>query len=137
MRLIARTTVFAALVLAASAASAQSTAPESTPIALGFEGDVMVSTGGEFVQATPGQPVEPGHRVLVAEGASATLDYGSGCSKAMSSAGVYTITGDCQAAGTRSGMSQNAILASVAGGIAVIAAASGGGGGGSTPPVSR
>lgn len=143
MHPIARSTVLVALAGLASAASAQSetaaTAPamEATAIELAVEGDVRVSTGGEFVPATPGQPLQPGHRVLVGEGAAAELAYGNGCGKRMSSPGVYTVSADCQAAPARAGMSQGAVIAAVAGGVAVIAAASGGGGDDPPPPVSR
>ena len=144
MHPIVRTTVLVALTGLASAASAQpaatpatAPAPEAAAIELAIEGDVRVSTGGEFVPATPGQQIQPGHRVLVGEGAAAELAYGNGCGKSLSSPGVYTVTADCQAAPARAGMSQGAVIAAVAGGVAVIAAASGGGSDTPPPPVSR
>lgn len=127
----------AALALAAAAAQAQ----DAPRIELGIEGgSVLVSTGGEFAQASGGQDVAPGDRILVSEGASASLTYANGCQKSLSTAGVYTVSADCDAgAGGGSGGSPSAgVVAAVAGGVAVIAAAAGGGGGSDrAPPVSR
>lgn len=140
MRLIATAIALAALVLAIPATHAQdAVAPAAPPtITLGVDdGNVLVSTGGEFAQAASGHALAPGHRVLVSEGASATLTYGNGCQKALSSAGVYTVTADCTDPGAGGGAPRNAgAIAAVVGGVAVIAAAAGGGGS-SSPPVSR
>lgn len=153
-------TLLAGLALAASAAAhaqetaatpaavepAQAAVPGAPPpvatgegIRLDFEGgNVLVSTGAEFTQATPGQALMPGERVLVAEGGAATLGYADGCRKALSTPGVYTVTPECSlAAATRTGPSPKAI-AGIAGGVAAIAAVAGGGGGNErSPPVSR
>ena len=120
----------------APAAAAAPTAPPT--IALGVEnGNVLVSTGGEFTQAASGQAIAPGHRVLVPEGGSASLAYGNGCGKSLATAGVYTVTADCNVASTsRSGVSTGTVLG-IVGGVAVIAAVAGGGGSDDTPPVSR
>src|SRR5690606_3399397 len=83
-----------ALVVAPLAAQAQD--PASAPIGLQVDGgSVLVSTGGEFVQATPGQVIQPGHRVMLSEGAKASLAYGNGCQKALSEPGVYTVSAEC------------------------------------------
>ena len=115
-------------------------APTAAPIiALGVDsGNVLVSTGGEFTQAASGQVIAPGHRVLVPEGGSASLQYGNGCGKSLATAGVYTVTADCDlASASRSRVSTGAVLG-IVGGVAVIAAVAGGGGSDSnTPPVSR
>ncbi|MBJ7574402.1 hypothetical protein [Luteimonas sp. MC1828] len=122
----------------AASAHAQSAAPA---IALNVDsGSVLVSTGGEFAQATSGQAIAPGHRVLVPEGGSASLQYGNGCGKSLSTAGVYTVTPDCNLASTsRSGVSTGTVLG-IVGGVAVIAAVAGGGGGdddNNNAPISR
>ena len=100
-------------------------------------GSVLVSTGGEFVQAAPGQVIEPGHRVMLAEGASASLGYANGCQKALSEPGVYTVTADCAVGGSQRSVSTGTVVAGVVGGVAVIAAVAGGGGSDDPPPVSR
>lgn len=130
----------AALGLAPFAAIAQDSAPAQA-IELGVEqGQVLVSTGGEFVQAAPGQSVAPGDRIMLTEGAAATLGYANGCSKAMREPGVYTVSPDCAAGGSEGTGPSGGMIAAIAGGVAVIAAAAGGGGGGGNdrpPPVSR
>lgn len=118
----------ASLVLAsacAASAHAQSAAPA---IALTVNnGNVLVSTGGEFTQATSGQAIAPGHRVLVPEGGGASLAYGNGCGKSLTTAGVYTVTADCDLASTSRSVSTGTVLG-IVGGVAVIAAVAGGGG---------
>lgn len=148
MRSIIAPFVLAALALAASATQAQeaaapAAAAEAPAISLGVDsGSVLVSTGGEFTQAASGHALAPGHRVLVSEGGFATLTYGNGCQKTMSSAGVYTVSADCVAPDTDGGTASSAsvpsagVIAGVVGGVAVIAAAAGGGGS-SSRPVSR
>ncbi|MGY1529593.1 hypothetical protein [Luteimonas sp. A649] len=147
MRTLSRFIVSSALALAAFVVQAQDTTPivEVEPaadpgIALGIDsGSVLVSTGGEFTQAAPGQVLAAGDRVLVSEGSSATLSYSGGCQKALATAGVYTVEADCSLPGTRSGGPSAGVIAGVVGGVAVIAAAAGGGGGGggggTSPPV--
>ena len=125
------------LTLAIAPLAAQAQEPAVAPIELEIDsGSVLVSTGGAFVQAAPGQVVEPGHRVMVAEGGQAALDYGNGCRKALSEPGVYTVTAECSMAGAQGRVGTGAVVAGVAGGVAVIAAAAGGGGS-NPPPVSR
>jgi hypothetical protein len=135
---------FAVLGLASFAAAAQDdtvAAPATDPgIALGVDqGNVLVSTGGEFTQPASGQVLSAGDRVMVSEGGSATLTYGNGCRKALSTPGVYTLTPDCNAAGARGAPGTGAMVG-IAVGVAGIAAAIGGGGGSDdtpTPPISR
>lgn len=141
-----------ALAIAPTAALAQDPATD-TAIGLTVEnGSVLVSTGGEFVQATPGQVLQPGQRVLVAEGASASLDYRGGCQTPLAQPGVYTVSASCNPAGTNpaeSGTSTasgtgagtggaaigtGTVVAGVVGGVAVIAAVAGGGGSDDPPP---
>lgn len=141
-----------ALAIAPLAAFAQDPATE-TVIGLTVEnGSVLVSTGGEFVQAAPGQVLQPGQRVLVAEGASASLDYSGGCQTPLAQPGVYTVSASCSPTGTNpaeSGTSTasgtgagtggaavgtGTVVAGVVGGVAVIAAVAGGGGSDDPPP---
>ncbi|MBJ6978108.1 hypothetical protein [Luteimonas sp. MC1895] len=126
------------LALALAPLAVQAQEPAAAPIGLQVDGgSVLVSSGGEFVQAAPGQAVEPGHRVMLAEGARASLDYGNGCRKAMSEPGVYTVTAVCNAASTQRGYSTGTVVAAAAAGVAVIAAVAGGGGSDDPTPVSR
>lgn len=154
------TALAVALLVAPLAVMAQDSATE-TAIGLTVEnGSVLVSAGGEFVQATPGQVLQAGQRVLVAEGASASLTYGGGCQTPLSQPGVYTVSATCNVAGTPTGESAatgsttaatsgpatgagattgtaigtGTIVAGVIGGVAVIAALAGGGGSDDPPP---
>ncbi len=122
-------------VLASSSVHAQ-----SPGITLGVDsGSVLVSTGGEFTQASPGQAVLPGHRVLVSEGASATLNYADGCRRPLAIPGVHTVSGECAPAdSSRSTRLSTGAIVGIVGGVVVVAAAAGGGGGSDgPPPVSR
>ncbi|HEY4530698.1 MAG TPA: hypothetical protein VIG97_10310 [Luteimonas sp.] len=143
------TAVAVALAIAPIAAFAQDPATDAA-IGLTVEnGSVLVSTGGEFVQATPGQVLQPGQRVLVAEGASASLNYSGGCQTPLAQPGVYTVSATCNVAGTRttgegssataggaggSAIGTGTVVAGVVGGIAVVAAVAGGGGSDDPPP---
>lgn len=151
-----------AFALAASFTAVAQDPATDTAIGLTVEnGSVLVSTGGEFVQATPGQVLQPGQRVLVAEGGSASLNYSGGCQTPLAQPGVYTVSASCNVAGTQSAgegstgtagstgttaaagsgtaaIGTGTVVAGVVGGIAVIAAVAGGGGSNDTPPpVSR
>lgn len=127
------------LALAVAPLAVQAQEPAAAPIGLQVDGgSVLVSSGGEFVQAAPGQAVQPGHRVMLSEGASASLTYGNGCQKSMSEPGVYTVTPDCNPASTQRRYSTGTVVAAAVAGVAVIAAVAGGGGGSDNPaPVSR
>ncbi len=126
------------LTLAIAPLAVQAQEPAAAPIGLQVDGgSVLVSTGGEFLQAVPGQVVAPGHRVMVAEGGKASLAYGNGCSKALSEPGVYTVSPDCSMAPAGRNVSTGTVVAGVVGGVAVIAAVAGGGGSDNPRPVSR
>jgi len=77
----------AAITLVAAPASAQ-----DLTATLRIQGTVMVSTGGEFHDATDGQPIVPGQRIMVADGATATVQFSRDCKRSYTQAGVYTIT---------------------------------------------
>ncbi len=59
---------------------------------LRIQGEVMVSTGGEFRAAVDGQPVLPGQRIMVGSSASATVEFSRDCKRTYTSAGVYTVS---------------------------------------------
>lgn len=83
-----------ALLVAAPTLSAQEgSATVSNPA-----GEVKVSTGGDFVAANSGTQVGVGHRLMLGEGARATLTYASGCRVEYTRPGVYTVDGRCVAA---------------------------------------
>lgn len=58
---------------------------------LRIQGNVMVSSGGEFTTAVDGQPVLAGQRVMVGDNGTATVNYGPDCKRTFDSAGVYLI----------------------------------------------
>jgi hypothetical protein len=58
---------------------------------LRIHGQVMVSAGGDFVGARDGQPVLAGQRILVGDGASATVEYVRDCTRSFDTAGVHVI----------------------------------------------
>lgn len=58
---------------------------------LRIQGNVMVSSGGEFTTATDGQPVVAGQRIMVGDDGSATVNYGPDCKRSYESAGVYLV----------------------------------------------
>lgn len=58
-------------------------------------GTVMTSQGGEFASARSGQSVVAGERLMITEGATATLTYPKGCARQFSAPGVYVIGAAC------------------------------------------
>jgi len=72
--MIKLSTLVAATLLAGSAFAADSVATLSAQ-----EGTVLVNQGEEFVTATDAQALAAGDRVMVMEGASATITYADGC----------------------------------------------------------
>ena len=58
---------------------------------LQVNGNVMVSSGGDFVQASSGQVVSEGTRLMVAEGSSASITFPNGAVVNFTQPGVYTI----------------------------------------------
>lgn len=94
----------ALLVLGLSPLAAQAQDPAASP-AIGLQvdgGTILVSDGADFVQATSGQTLQPGQRVMVPEGASASLNYSGGCQTALGQPGVYTVSATCNVAGSQS-----------------------------------
>lgn len=77
--------------LAFAAMAAFPAAAQDFTATLRAQGTVMVSTGGDFVRATDGQPVAAGMRLMVGEDGSATVEYGPDCKRSYTDAGTYTI----------------------------------------------
>lgn len=77
----------AAITLIAAPAGAQ-----DLTATLRINGTVMVSTGGDFHDATDGQSILPGQRIMVGESASATVQFSQDCKRTYNQAGVFTIT---------------------------------------------
>lgn len=89
---------FKLLAVAASAAmfAAPAFAQDVVAPTLSVEqGSVMTSTGGEFVTAPSGKLLAPGERVMVGEGASASVVYSNGCAYEYSEPGVYSVPATC------------------------------------------
>jgi len=102
---------FLAAALAATAFSAAHT--NDNPVTVRVDsGSVMASQGGEFVTAASGTQLAPGSRIMLAENSSASLVYASGCTQAISAAGVHAVPAMCQATG-----SQAAVGAATAAGV--------------------
>lgn len=86
MRAIAPPTIVLLLLATAHPALAQ-----DVTATLRVNGQVMVSAGGDFVTARDGQPVLAGQRLLIGDGASATVEYGRDCKRSFDTAGVHVI----------------------------------------------
>lgn len=111
---------------------------------LRVQGEVMVSSGGEFATASDGQPIVAGQRIVVGDNASATVNYGQDCKRSYESAGVYTIEpARCDKRNRKDDQSSQGhprvTTAAVAMGAAVVVAAAIQGGEESPPdhPISR
>ena len=69
--------VFATAIALTSAASASAAAPAA--VLATSQGQVLVNQGKEFVSAAAGQALVAGDRVMLMEGASASLRFADGC----------------------------------------------------------
>lgn len=118
-------TKLASLIIAASVAlTASATASAADPAAILSvdSGSIMTSEGGEFTSARTGAALVEGERLMVTEGASATVRYPNGCVREYTVPGVYVVQATCSmAAGTATGTDWGSV-AVVAGGVAVGAA---------------
>ena len=126
---------------------AQEPAPAAEAVVLRVEsGNVMVSQqGAEFVTVETDASLQPKDRVLVPEGSTASLDYGSGCNVSLVT-GSHPVAATCpltvgQVPGEAvASAAPNTVLiiGGVAAGIAAVAAiADSGGSSNDPPPVSR
>jgi hypothetical protein len=133
------------LVFAASAAlflSVSAWAADDTARLRIDGGKVMLSQGGEFV-AVDGllTTVVPGDRIMLTEGASATLFGKGGCQLAYTAPGVYEIQTVCQQPGNTveadDDMVNWTMVSAIGIGAVVVAAATSGGSDDDDTPVSR
>ena len=58
---------------------------------LQVNGNVMTSTGGDFVPASSGQVITEGTRLMVTEGSSASITFANGAVVNFTQPGVYTV----------------------------------------------
>jgi hypothetical protein len=58
-------------------------------------GVIMVSDGGAYQTAVPGQRVSAKSRLMVSKESSATVIYDDGCEKKYTDPGVYDISAEC------------------------------------------
>jgi hypothetical protein len=101
------------------------------------QGKVLVSQGAEFtaVEQSP-VSVKPGDRIMLTDGAAATLIFSADCQRKYSRPGVYPVERDCGKAAPV-GIAKPALIAL---GVAAVAVAVSGGGGDNDnddTPVSR
>lgn len=137
---MATATAFAQQAAADASATSASEAPAATATVRVDQGKVMVSDGGAFTAVVTGAAIAPGQRLMLSEGAAATVMYSNHCKRKYSAPGVYVIedASNCKApvAGSNTG-----VAIGVAAGAAAIGVAAGGGGGDDNndtpPPVSR
>jgi hypothetical protein len=73
------------------ASTAVSAADFSDPTLSVSKGTVLVSNGAQFITAKPGQTLKPGDRVIVLQGAAASLKYADGHSAMLSSGTLANI----------------------------------------------
>ena len=124
-----------------STAAVDAAAAPPPPIVLRVDdGTVMSSSGGDFVPAATGTPLQAGDRIMVAENARASVFFDDRCFTTYDSPGVYVVERRCDgAAAPAAGNARTVGI--VAGVVALGALAAGGGGGGDDdappPPVSR
>ena len=96
---MSKSLAFAASVVAL-AISGVAVAQDVAPALQIQAGQVMTSTGGEFVTAQNGQALVVGQRVMVAEDSSARIVYPNGCVVVLENEGVFVVapTATCDAA---------------------------------------
>jgi len=97
-------------------------------------GQVMTSTGGEFVPAASGAALVPGEKLMVTAGASATAVYPNGAGINFTVPGVYTIAAGGSIANTiqkQHGAWDPKIAIGVGAAVVVAGAVAAGGGGSS------
>lgn len=92
--MIRLTTAIAAALLASSAFAAE---PVATLTAQ--EGTVLVNQGEVFATANEGQTLEAGDRVMLMEGASATLTFADGCALPLAAGSLIEVPAQSTCAG--------------------------------------
>ena len=104
------------------------------------QGKVMVSQGGDFTAVTGEGAVGPGYRIMLTEGATATVLYDQGCQRQYTVPGVYPFEEGCpKAALAQPGdrMVNWTMVSAIGIGAVVAGAALSGGSDNDNPPVSR
>ena len=92
--MIKLSTLVAASLLAGSAFAADSVATLSAQ-----EGTVLVNQGEEFITAAEGQALQAGDRVMLMEGASATLTFTDGCALPLAAGSLLEVPATSTCAG--------------------------------------
>ena len=116
-------TKFVSLMIAASLAlTATAATAADGDITLRVErGSIMTSQGGEFASAQSGKVLFEGERMMVTDGAAATVFYDEDCKREYNAPGVYVIERDCKRAAMIAGTDW-ASAAKIAAGVGVGAA---------------
>ena len=119
-----------AAVVALLAASGPMAAQEATIRLSSVDGDVGISSGGEFVDARDGQTVFPGQQLLIGPDSSATVTYPDDCKLHYLLPGQFPILSDCdlqrsrdQAQERAQGMAPDALMSAAVVGGAVVGVA--------------
>jgi hypothetical protein len=115
---------FSMLAIAALAAlfAAPAFAEEAAAPTLSVEqGTVMTSTGGEFVTAPSGKLLAVGERVMVGEGASASVVYANGCAYDYTAPGVYAVQATCTGGGAGQAGTAAGVVATDVAAVGIIA----------------
>ena len=135
---------FFALVLTASAGlmlTASVVAAEGDAQLRVDQGKVMLSQGGDFAAVNGSSKVGSGDRIMVTEGAAATVLYSEGCQREYTVPGVYPFEQGCpKVAVTQPGdrmVNWTMVSAIGVGAVLAGAALSGGSDNDNPPPVSR
>lgn len=89
-----RLSMLAAALLAGSAFAAEPVATLSAQ-----EGTVLVNQGEEFITAAEGQALQAGDRVMLMEGASATLTFTDGCALPLAAGSLLEVPATSTCAG--------------------------------------
>ena len=127
--------VSAGLLLAASAMAAEGDAQLRVD-----QGKIMVSQGGDFTPVSGSSAVRSGDRIMVTEGAAATVLYSEGCQREYTVPGVYPFEQGCpKVAVTQPGdrMVNWTMVSAIGVGAVLAGAALSGGSDNDNPPVSR
>lgn len=117
-------TKFASLMIAVSLALTASVSASASDVDATLRvdrGSVMTSQGGEFSSAQTGKVLVEGERLMVTEGAVATVIYDEDCTREYSAPGVYVIERDCKRVAALAGTDW-ASAAKIAAGVGVGAA---------------
>lgn len=88
---------FQRVLLASALALGAAGVAQAAPVAMLYnvQGKVLVNQGRQFVPAHAGMALNTGDRVLLLEGAHASVEYSSGCSLPLAPNSAATITARC------------------------------------------